>query len=421
MAMNHLGKNRLTMKNSRRKTPEALRSQESSAGRRPSSVREPLPLTFAEFFAGIGLMRYGLQRQGWQVLFANDIDSEKLVMYQAHYGDAASHYALGDIHKLDSAQVPSVTLATASFPCTDLSVAGARRGLNNGESSAFWGFIRILNELGDRRPPLVLLENVVGFMTSHGGSDFRNALRALNELGYEVDPFIIDAALFVPQSRQRLFVVATLGVSGSSPQRAESLDSPLRPKALREFIESHPDIHWSIRSVPTPIGSMEKLPSVLEDLPDSASEWWSEERTRYLLDQMSPRHREIADRMAQGRSWSYGTVFRRIRKGKSMAELRTDGVAGCLRTPRGGSARQILLKAGRGKIKARLLTPRECARLMGADEYAIAASLNQALFGFGDAVCVPVVEWIAQHYLEPLAASVMYAGDKTPALVEGRL
>ena len=117
---------------------------------------------------------------------------------------------------------------------------------------------------------------------------------------------------------------------------------------------------------------------------------------------MSDRHRTVAEEMINGAEWSYGTVFRRIRKGKSMAELRTDGVAGCLRTPRGGSARQILFKAGKGKYIVRFLTPRECARLMGADDFKVSAPLNQALFGFGDAVCVSVVEWIAKYYLNPL-------------------
>ena len=82
-----------------------------------------------------------------------------------------------------------------------------------------------------------------------------------------------------------------------------------------------------------------------------------------------------------------------------MAELRTDGIAGCLRTPRGGSGRQILFKAGHGKYFVRLLTARECARLMGADDFIIDVPLNQALFGFGDAVCVPAIRWIAKNYL----------------------
>jgi DNA (cytosine-5)-methyltransferase 1 len=89
--------------------------------------------------------------------------------------------------------------------------------------------------------------------------------------------------------------------------------------------------------------------------------------------------------------------------------LRFDGIAGCLRTPRGGSARQILFKAGCGKYKVRLLTPRECARLQGVsdEEYKIDVTANRALFGFGDAVCVSVVEWIARNYLNPLVAEMI--------------
>ena len=115
-----------------------------------------------------------------------------------------------------------------------------------------------------------------------------------------------------------------------------------------------------------------------------------------------PTPQETAERLIRGKDWTYGTIFRRIRNQQSMAELRTDGIAGCLRTPRGGSGRQILFKAGKGNYYARLLTPRECARLMGADNYKIGAPVNQALFGLGDAVCVPAIEWIAKYYLNPI-------------------
>jgi DNA (cytosine-5)-methyltransferase 1 len=127
--------------------------------------------------------------------------------------------------------------------------------------------------------------------------------------------------------------------------------------------------------------------------------WWSRERADYLLNQMSPKHRAQAEAMVKGNRITYGTVFRRVRNERSMAELRIDGIAGCLRTPRGGSGRQILFAAGKGRFAVRLLTPRECARLMGADDFAINVPLNQAFFGFGDAVCVPVIEWIARLYL----------------------
>jgi DNA (cytosine-5)-methyltransferase 1 len=366
--------------------------------------------TVAEFFAGIGLMRMGLETQGWSVSFANDIDAEKHAMYAAQFPDADQHFCVGDIHKLAVEHIPTVTLATASFPCNDLSLAGARNGLSGAQSSAFWGFIAALSGMGDRKPPLVLLENVPGFLTSHGGQDFKAALIALNQLEYDVDAFILDAARFVPQSRQRLFVIGRLADRSEPVEQTDGLrffESDVRPKALADFIFNHPDIRWNIRELPSQPRATTTLTDILEDLPDDAPEWWSRERATYLLGQMSPRHKEAAERMIGGPDWSFGTVFRRVRHKQSMAELRTDGMAGCLRTPRGGSGRQILFKAGKGQYHARLLTPRECARLMGADDYAITVPPNQALFGFGDAVCVPVIEWIAEYYLNPLINEII--------------
>ena len=164
-------------------------------------------MNYAEFFAGIGLMRLGLEAADWKIAFANDIDPQKEEMYTAQFQDAEQHFLLGDIHDLSPTDIPTVALATASFPCNDLSLAGSRDGLQGKNSSAFWGFINILKKMRNRRPPLVLIENVVGFLTSHDGRDLEDAMLALNDLGYSVDPFIIDASWFVPQSRQRLFVV----------------------------------------------------------------------------------------------------------------------------------------------------------------------------------------------------------------------
>jgi DNA (cytosine-5)-methyltransferase 1 len=378
--------------------------------------------SFAEFFAGVGLMRMGLEREGWFADFANDIEEQKKEMYCGHFEENGVPFVVKDVHKLSADEIPSVTLATASFPCNDLSLAGARAGIKAGSSSAFWGFVKILEDLGNRRPPLVLLENVPGFLTSHNGSDFREALTTLNGLGYSVDTFFLDAVSFVPQSRQRLFVVGILNLAANQTsnefQLTEGFESETRPKALAAFIEANSQINWKIRPLPSPPPNRLRLKDILDDLPDDAPEWWSAERAAYLLNQMSPRHREQADRMIARSSWSYGTVFRRMRNGRSMAELRVDGIAGCLRTPRGGSGRQILFKAGREKYFARLLTPREAARLMGADTYRIKASLNQALFGFGDAVCVPVIEWIARYYLNPVVNELL-RGRPLKAISQG--
>lgn len=367
-------------------------------------------MIFAEFFAGIGLMRMGLEKEGWRAAFANDIAPDKFELYAGHFGANSGHFLLEDIHNLSPHQIPTVAMATASFPCNDLSVAGMRKGLGGKQSSAYWGFVRILDEMGARRPPIVLLENVAGFLTSHGGRDFQAALLALNGLGYAVDAMIIDASHFVPQSRVRLFVVGVLGNGHGSLRIGETLmcrESSVRPKALAQFISLHSEIVWNIREVDSLPNVSPSFPDVLEDLPEDSPLWWNPKRRDYLISQMSEKHSEQLQHMTAGKRWSYGTVFRRVRKGTTMAELRTDGIAGCLRTPRGGSARQILVQAGYGTVKVRLLTPRECARLMGADDFVMGdVPLNRALFGFGDAVCVPVIGWIAKNYLNSLVEQV---------------
>ena len=116
---------------------------------------------FAEFFAGIGLVRLALENEGWNGVFANDFDPAKLEIYSQNFDSKDFH--LVDIAELQAKHIPDVTLATASFPCTDLSLAGARQGLAGKESGTLWRFLEILEDMGSRRPPLVLLENVPGF------------------------------------------------------------------------------------------------------------------------------------------------------------------------------------------------------------------------------------------------------------------
>jgi DNA (cytosine-5)-methyltransferase 1 len=166
---------------------------------------------FAEFFAGVGLVREGLASSGWSCAWANDISPEKAACYRANYGD--DHFHLGDLRQWenDPHAIPDhCSLWTASFPCTDLSLAGARKGLAGSESGALHAFLAILAAKAAQNlaPPLVMLENVGGFLSSHHGADVAHTVRTLNSLGYVVDIIEIDAADFVPQSRQRIFVFA---------------------------------------------------------------------------------------------------------------------------------------------------------------------------------------------------------------------
>lgn len=118
---------------------------------------------------------------------------------------------------------------------------------------------------------------------------------------------------------------------------------------------------------------------------------------------MFTRHRYILDKMVSNNHLSYGTVFRRMRERRSTAELRTDGIAGCLRTPRGGSSKQILIQAGFGEWKVRLLNPREYARLQGVrDSFLLPDNMNKSFFAMGDAVCVPVIAFLSNQILSPI-------------------
>jgi DNA (cytosine-5)-methyltransferase 1 len=208
-------------------------------GRRCYRLSPEASYTAAEFFAGIGLVRLALEHQRWQVVFANDIDPDKAEMYR-HNWPNDGHLVVGDIHALTADHVPTVDLATASFPCNDLSIAGRWEGLNGKQSSSFWGLVRILQEMANRRPPLLLLENVVGFLMSHGGRDLEQALVALNEIGYAMDALILNAVHWVTQSPARLFLIG----KQKDPKdcRSFAMQSDVRPKALWEFIAQHRDI-----------------------------------------------------------------------------------------------------------------------------------------------------------------------------------
>lgn len=376
-------------------------------------IKATINKTVAEFFAGIGLMRAGLELSGWTTILANDIDPIKRKLYLHHFTGSGNHFILNDIHKLPANIIPKVDLATASFPCTDLSLAGRRAGLQGEHSSAFWGFVNILQDMGNRKPPLILLENVAGFLTSNNGQDFRDALLALNSQGYSVDVFIINAVHFVPQSRVRLFIIGKLIKERALPIRHFFPETEIRPAKLIKFISDNPQINWNINhNLPNLPKVNDNLQSIIEKTPKSSSIWWSKERVEYLLNQTFERHLSKVLKLRESKKITYLTAFRRVRNGKSMAEIRFDGIAGCLRTPKGGSARQILLQVGKGQINIRLLTPRECARLMGADNFNLSGTVNEALFGFGDAVCVPVISWIADNYLNPELSKISKIKEK---------
>lgn len=378
--------------------------------------------SFYEFFAGGGMVRLALTPE-WRCSFANEYSPAKARSYRLNF-EGAAELRVADVRSLRADDLPvSATLAWASFPCQDLSLAGAGRGLAGERSGVFFAFWKLMRELDSAgaRVPLIALENVVGLVSSHGGRDLAALLDALGEAGYRAGALVIDGARFTPQSRPRLFILGVDAdlVDAGSPF-ADGPSALWHPPALRRWHASASDAvraNWlwiDPGAAPPPAPP---LAAILESDPGG---WRSAGETDRLLEQMTAEKRTwIADALARGEH-IVATVFRRTRSdgrgGREVrAEPRFDGVAGCLRTPAGGSSRQILLMGDSEGLRSRLLTPRETARLMGlGDRYVLPERANEAYRLTGDGVVVPAVRFLSERALLPLARR---AAERRPELL----
>jgi len=369
--------------------------------------RGPRSHTFYEFFAGSGMVRAGLGGS-WVCLFANDCDERKAAAYQENWG--GGELLVGDVADLTPSELPGQpNLAWASFPCQDLSLAGMGAGLRGKQSGTFWPFWNLVRELNKegRQPDTVVLENVCGALTSHGGKDFRTLVHALSVEGYRTGALVIDAALFVPQSRPRLFIVGVrddLDIDACliSQQPKSPFHTNGVVAAYKGLSRSDKD-KWLWWNLPVPAPRISTFASVIEH----GVPWHSSEQTESLLALMSPLHRaKVAAIKKTGRR-TVGTIYKRTRpdengKRTQRAEVRFDEIAGCLRTPGGGSSRQTIIVVHGNRVRSRLLSPREAARLMGLpEEYVLPKNYNDAYRLMGDGVVVPVVSYLSRNLLEP--------------------
>jgi DNA (cytosine-5)-methyltransferase 1 len=362
-------------------------------------------MTFYEFFCGGGMARAGLGPE-WTCLFANDIDRGKAAAYAANWG--ADRLIVGDVAKLTTADLPGVAdLAWASFPCQDLSLAGDRGGLDAARSGSFWPFCKLMQSLraDGGAPRVIVLENVCGLITSHGGEDFDAVSNAIEECGYRAGAAVIDASLFVPQSRERVFVVA-VDADEYIPAIlvADGPSALFHPPALAAACKRQRNPLWW--RLPVPPKRNSTFADIVEDEPQGVR-WHDSAKSERLLEATSPAHQAKLDEAKAARHRVAGTAFRRMRdidgERVSRTELRFDGIAGCLRVPTGGSSRQFVVVIESGGVRSRLLSPREAARLMGLpDEYKLPANVNQALGLMGDGVAAPAVRFLAENLLEPL-------------------
>lgn len=359
-------------------------------------AKEAKRFTALEFFSGIGLARAGMDAADIETIWANDIDDVKCRLYAAQWGEG--HLLHSNVFDVVPSDVPTADIAWASSPCTDLSLAGKRDGLVDGqESRAFFGFVDVIEEMGDRAPRAVVLENVCGLASSHDGNDFRMVVEEFNRLGYSVDAFELNARRWLPQSRPRMFVVGV-----KNPIDGGEIDTSIRPDRLA-WIHSDPTLVTHV----TPV---EKAPALLsggftvvaEDLTEDDPRWWDEGRCAAFIASLSDIQRERFDSLKDGGSTVARTAYRRTRNGKPVWEMREDDIAGCLRTARGGSSKQAVVIIGNGNARMRWMTGLEYARLQGAGSFNLDGfKESQVQYAFGDAVAVPAVTWLMQQAIIP--------------------
>ena len=390
------------------------------------------PLIFAEFFAGGGMARAGLG-ECWRCVFANDINPAKSASYIANWG--GEHLKICDVADLTADDIPErVSLCWASPPCTHVSLAGRgswRDGLTPGlrrldglgpEAWASFTLAKALHNEG-RAPRLIVLENLPDLITVNVGEDFDRICDTLTGMGYRYGCVVIDAALFTPQSRERLFVIAadrTLSLPAHILSAGPS--APFHPSGLRAALHRQKDAPlWFNLPMPPPRTAV--LADILED--DANVRFNTPAETLRIVRKMTQPNTAKLDELRQ-KSELHGrrdarALCRRTRTmkdGRKVTpwELRDDDVVGCLRTAGGGPSTQSIVVVDRaGLLFSRRLTPRECARLMGlSDSYALPVNVIEGYDLVGDGVVVPVVRFLASHVLEPILAANVLALDGAP-------
>ncbi|MBP1294136.1 DNA cytosine methyltransferase [Bradyrhizobium elkanii] len=376
--------------------------------------------SYLEFFAGGGMVRAGLGGR-WKCQFANDFDPLKVQVYADNWGE--KEILEDDIHKVEAEDLGRrADLAWASFPCQDLSTAGNGLGLgqaNGGDrtrSGTFWAFIDLMKELKatGRLPRIVVLENVVGLLTINGGEEFKAVVAALDRLGMRAGAVVVDARHFVPQSRQRVFIIAV-------SKTAKIADALVRD-------EPHPTWHPDplVRAVHKlsgkcreqwmwlNLGAAPELKKTLNKIVKSnpvGVDWHPPAETKRLVGMMSDENRKkLAEAKSSGKR-VVGTLSLRMRPSNGRTIQRTEvcfrGLAGCLRTPKGGGSRPRVIVVKGASVRTRLLAPAEAAALMGLkSKYRLPDVYEHAFKVIGDGVAVPVVSFLRGKLLTPLLRSI---------------
>jgi DNA (cytosine-5)-methyltransferase 1 len=321
---------------------------------------------FIDLFAGIGGFRIPLEKAGGRCVFSSEIDSQAKRTYKAWFGETPH----GDITQINPSDIPDHFLLAAGFPCQPFSIAGVSKKKSLGHAHGFKCltqgtlFFNVASIIEVKRPPIVLLENVKNLLSHDEGRTWKVIKQTLEELEYRVFAKVIDAAAWVPQHRERIFIVCfDKRLFGDNPP----FDFPVPPQVSRP-----------------------KLRDILEPKPD---------RKYTLTDHLWRYLQDYAERQkAKGNGFGFG-----------LANL--DGVTRTLSARYYKDGSEILIPQ-KGK-NPRRLTPKECARLMGFDEKYqnnIIVSDTRAYRQFGNAI-VPKVAEAVINQLKPFLPHALSRND----------
>ncbi len=320
-----------------------------------SQNAEQADFSFIDLFAGIGGIRLAMERAGGGCRFSCEWDKWSQTTYLENFGDNPR----GDIRKITSDEIPPHDVLAAGFPCQPFSIAGVSKKNSLGHKHGFKDetqgtlFFEIVRILEAKRPKAFLLENVRNLVSHDKGNTFRVIKDALAELNYAVFTKVLDANSFVPQHRERLFII---GFDKQRYGRDISFEFPVLSESrptLGEILEKDYDKRYIL----------------------------SDKLWQYLQD-YAQKHAE------KGNGFGFGLCSKNDRARTLSARYYKDGS-------------EILIRRRNGN--PRRLTPRECARLMGFDDsFKIPVSDTQAYKQFGNSVVVPVVASVAKNLADTL-------------------
>jgi DNA (cytosine-5)-methyltransferase 1 len=356
----------------------------------PWEVREDPCLekfTFIDLFAGIGGTRLGFESAGGRCIFTSEWNKYACQTYRTNHSD--NHSIAGDITKVNAATIPDHDILVAGFPCQPFSLAGVSKKNSLGRAHGFDDptqgtlFFDIKRIIATKRPKAFLLENVKNLRSHDNGKTFRVIMNTLREeLGYIVpEPRIIDAAAFVPQHRERIFI------AGFRENCGFDWDNIQLPP-----LDQHPKLETILHT-----------PDEVEESPFTESrKGKTYVSTKYTL----------SDHL-----WAYLQAYaakhRELGHGFGCSVFTPKDIARTLSARYHKDGSEILIEQ-KGK-NPRRLTPRECARLMGfPDSFQIKVSDTQAYRQFGNSVVVPVISEIAN-----LMRAHMY-GETLPKISDPR-